>query len=135
MIAPLLALALAVQPSGALDQRRATVMQFEIRLPATMTAAEQTAATAIFARDTRTIRKCPDAIAIAARYRQQSRFTGSITQRADIPLGALPADLQRELARIPAGHATRVFGSTGVRRVLIACTVPAIPKAAARREI
>lgn len=66
MIAPLLALALAVQPSGALDQRRATVMQFEIRLPATMTAAEQTAATAIFARDTRTIRKCPDAIAIAA---------------------------------------------------------------------
>lgn len=135
MIVPLLAIALAVQPSGALDQRRATILQFEIHLPATMSAAEQAAATAIFTTDTRTIRKCPDAIALGARYKRESRFKGSITQRADVPLGAIPAELQRELAKVPTGYATRVFGSTGVRRVLIACTVPAIPKAVLKREI
>lgn len=129
MIAALLALALAMQPSAGLEQRRATIVQFEIRLAAGLSPTEQAAATDIFAADTRTIRRCADAVAIAARYREQRRFSGSITERRNAAFAAIPAELRRELDKVPTGHATRVFGSPGVRRVLIACTVPRVPAA------
>jgi|GEM_PF-3619533 len=127
MIAALLALALAVQPSAGLEQRRATILQFEIRLAAGLSPAAQAAATAVFAADTRTIRHCADAMTIAARYKGERRFSGSLVQRANAPLAGIPLELRRELDRVPTGHATRVFGSAAIRRVLIACTVPRVP--------
>ncbi|KQM57254.1 MULTISPECIES: hypothetical protein [unclassified Sphingomonas] len=129
MTAALLALLLAVQPSAGLEQRRATILQFEIRLAAGLSPAEQAAATEVFAADTRTIRRCADAVAIAARYKEQRRFSGSITQRRNAAFAAIPIELRRELDKVPTGHATRVFGSADVRRVLIACSVPQVPAA------
>lgn len=127
MIAALLALALAAQPSAGLEQRRATIVQFEIKLAAGLSPAEEAAATEVFAADTRTIRRCADAGTIGARYKAEKRFSGSITERRNTAFAALPIELRRELDKVPTGHATRVFGSAGVRRVLIACTVPTVP--------
>ena len=127
MIAALLALALAMQPSAGLEQRRATILQFEIRLAAGLSPTAQAAATEVFARDTRTIRRCADAVAIAARYKDERRFSGSIVQRPDAPFAKIPIELRRELDKVPTGHATRVFGSADIRRVLVACTVPSVP--------
>jgi len=129
MSAALLALALAVQPSAGLEQRRATILQFEIRLAAGLSPSEQAAATEVFAADTRTIRRCADAGVIAARYRAERRFSGSIVQRRDAPFARIPVELRRALDKVPTGHATQVFGSADVRRVLIACTVPSVPAA------
>ncbi len=125
----LLALVLAVQPSVGLEQRRATILQFEIKLAAGLSPTEQAAATEVFANDTRTIRRCADAAAIAARYRAERRFSGSIVQRRDAPFAKIPVELRRELDKVPTGHATRVFGSADIRRVLVACTVPSVPAA------
>ena len=129
MTAALLALALAMQSSAGLEQRRATILQFEIRLAAGMSPTAQAAATEVFARDTRTIRRCADAVAIAARYKEERRFSGSVVQRRDAPFAKIPVELRRELDKVPTGHATRVFGSADIRRVLIACTVPSVPAA------
>ncbi|WP_294322395.1 hypothetical protein [uncultured Sphingomonas sp.] len=129
MNAALLALALAVQPSAGLEQRRATIVQFEIKLAPGLSPAQQAVATEVFAADTRTIRRCADAGTIAARYKAEKRFSGSITERRNTAFAAIPLELRRELDKVPTGHATRVFGSAGVRRVLIACTVPKIPAA------
>lgn len=129
MIATLLPLFLAIQPASGLEQRRATIVQFEIRLAAGLSPAEQAAATEVFAADTRTIRRCADAGTIGARYKAEKRFSGSITERRNTAFAALPIELRRELDKVPTGHATRVFGSAGVRRVLIACTVPRVPAA------
>ncbi|KZE08593.1 MULTISPECIES: hypothetical protein [Sphingomonas] len=127
MTAALLALALAAQPSAGLEQRRATIVQFEIKLAAGLSPAEEAAATEVFAADTRTIRRCADAGTIGARYKAEKRFSGSITERRNTAFAAIPIELRRELDKVPTGHATRVFGSAGVRRVLIACTVPTVP--------
>ncbi|MGW8191406.1 hypothetical protein [Sphingomonas hankookensis] len=127
MIAALLALALAAQPSAGLEQRRATIVQFEIKLAAGLSPAQEAAATEVFAADTRTIRRCADAGTIGARYKAEKRFSGSITERRNTAFAAIPIELRRELDKVPTGHATRVFGSAGVRRVLIACTVPTVP--------
>lgn len=127
MIAALLALALAAQPSAGLEQRRATIVQFEIKLAAGLSPAQEAAATEVFAADTRTIRRCADAGTIGARYKAEKRFAGSITERRNTAFAAIPIELRRELDKVPTGHATRVFGSAGVRRVLIACTVPTVP--------
>lgn len=129
MSVALLALALAVQPSAGLEQRRATILQFEIKLAAGLTPAARATATEVFASDTRTIRRCEDAVAIAARYKAERRFSGSIVHRRDAPFAAIPIELRRELDKVPTGHATRVFGSADIRRVLIACTVPSVPAA------
>ncbi|KQM86235.1 hypothetical protein ASE67_10345 [Sphingomonas sp. Leaf23] len=129
MSAALLALALAVQPAAGLEQRRATIVQFEIKLATGLSPAQEAAATAVFAADTRTIRRCADAGTIGARYKAERRFSGSITERRNTAFAAIPIDLRRELDKVPTGHATRVFGSPGVRRVLIACTVPKVPVA------
>ena len=127
MTAALLALALAAQPSAGLEQRRATIVQFEFKLAAGLSPAEEAAATEVFAADTRTIRRCADAGTIGARYKAEKRFSGSITERRNTAFAAIPIELRRELDKVPTGHATRVFGSAGVRRVLIACTVPTVP--------
>ena len=127
MIAALLALALAAQPSAGLEQRRATIVQFEIKLAAGLSPAQEAAATEVFAADTRTIRRCADAGTIGARYKAEKRFSGSITERRNTAFAAIPIELRRELDKVPTGHATRVFGSAGVRRVLIACTAPTVP--------
>ncbi len=129
MIAALLALALAAQPSAGLEQRRATIVQFEIKLAAGLSPAEEAAATEVFAADTRTIRRCADAATIGARYKAEKRFSGSIIESRNTAFAALPIELCRELDKVPTGHATRVFGSAGVPRVLIACTVPRVPAA------
>lgn len=126
----LLAIALATQPLAGLEQRRATILQFEIRLAAGLSPAARAAATEIFATDTRTIRRCADAVAIAARYKEQRRFSGSILERRNAAFAAIPVELRRELDKVPTGHATRVFGSGDIRRVLIACTAPAVPAGA-----
>lgn len=127
MIVALLALALAAQPLAGLEQRRATILQFEIRLAAGLSPPAQAAATEVFASDTRTIRRCADAAVIGARYKQERRFSGSIVQRRDAPFVKIPVELRRELDKVPTGHATRVFGSGDIRRVLVACTVPSVP--------
>ncbi len=127
MSVALLALALAVQPASGLEQRRATIVQFEIRLATGLSPAEQAAATEVFAADTRTIRRCADAGAIGARYKAEKRFSGSIIERRNTAFAAIPIVFRRELDKVPTGHATRVFGLAGVRRVWIACTVPTVP--------
>ncbi len=128
MIALLLTIAAAAQPASSLDQRRLTVLQFEVKLPARLSAPERRAARAIFHADTRTIRTCPDAIRIAGRYKAQRKFTGTITTRSDVAFASLPAPIRAELARTPIGRATRVYGPQDSARVLIACTAPALPR-------
>lgn len=127
MSVALLALALAVQPASGLEQRRATIVQFEIRLATGLSPAQEAAATEVFAADARTIRRCGDAGTIAARYKAERRFSGSIVQRRDAPFSRIPIEQRRALDEVPTGHATRVFGSPGIRRVLIACTAPSVP--------
>ena len=132
MIATLVALAFAAQAGRPmLDQRRVDLLQFEVRLPQTLTPAERTRAVAIFTADTRTIRACPDAARIAARYKQDRIFSGTLTSRPNVAYAALPAPLRAELAKVPTGHATRPFGSSGELRVLIACSPLKLPRRSA----
>lgn len=133
MIATLAALALAAQAAKPplLDQRRVNLLQFEVRLPDTLPPAERRKAAETFSADTRTIRACPDAARIAARYKADKLFSGTLTSRPNVPIAALPAPLRAELGRVPTGHATRPFGSRNELRVLIACSAPRIPPNAA----
>jgi hypothetical protein len=124
MIAALVALAFVAQAAAPplLDQRRIDLLQFEVRLPETLTPAERTRAVATFTADTRTIRACPDAAKIAARYKADRVFSGTLTSRPNVPYAALPAPLRAELAKVPTGHATRPYGAGRELRVLIACS-------------
>ena len=124
MIAVLVAVALAAQAARPplLDQRRVDLLQFEVRLPETLSPAERTRAIATFTADTRTIRACPDAAKIAARYKEDRIFSGTLTSRPNVPYAALPAHVRAELAKVPTGHATRPYGSGKELRVLIACS-------------
>lgn len=133
MIAALVALAFAGQAARPplLDQRRVDLLQFEVRLPDTLTPVERTRAVATFTADTRTIRACPDAARIGARYKADRIFSGTLTSRPNVPYAALPAPLRAELAKVPTGHATRPFGSGRELRVLIACSEPKVPRSAA----
>lgn len=129
MIATLVALAFAAQAGRPmLDQRHVDLLQFEVRLPETLTPAERTRAVATFTADTHTIRTCPDAARIAARYKQDRIFSGTLTSRPNVAYAALPAPLRTELAKVPTGHATRPFGSGRELRVLIACSALKLPR-------
>ncbi len=133
MIAALIALAFVAQSARppVFDQRRIDLLQFEVRLPDTLSTAERTRAVATFTADTRTIRACPDATRIAARYRKDRIFSGTLTSRPNVPYAVLPAPLRIELAKVPTGRATRPFGSGKELRVLIACSEPKLPRNAA----
>lgn len=68
-----------------------------------------------FRQATLAIRSCPDAIAVARRFR------GNVFWREKVPLAALPAPLAAELRARPEGRATSVFRSKGGFRVLVRC--------------
>jgi hypothetical protein len=138
MIVALVALALAGQPARPplLDQRRIDLLQFEVRLPEALSPVERTRAIATFAADTRTIRACADAAKIAARYKADRIFSGTLTSRPNVRYAALPAPIRAELARVPTGHATRPYGSGRELRVLIACSALKVaPNAASQGTI
>ncbi|KQM36030.1 hypothetical protein [Sphingomonas sp. Leaf10] len=138
MIVAVVALALAGQPARPplLDQRRIDLLQFEVRLPEALSPVERARAIATFAADTRTIRACPDAAKIAARYKSDRIFSGTLTSRPNVPYAALPAPIRAELATVPTGHATRPYGSGRELRVLIACSALKVaPNAASQGTI
>lgn len=110
------------------DERRLTLLQLEIAVPAALPKAVRTAAARRFGTDTRTIRACGDAIRLAGRYKAERRFTGTVTTRSDMPIRSLPPLLQADLKSRPVGRASRVFAAPGALRVLIACTPPVPPR-------
>ncbi len=122
-------------PPRAPDERRLTLLQLEIIVPATLPKTARDAAMRTFTADTRTIRVCGDAIRLAGRYKAEKRFTGNITTRTDVPMRVMPPALQADLKSRPVGRASRVFSAPGGLRVVIACTAPVPPRTPPSRGI
>ncbi len=122
------AVAVGQVPPRVPDERRLTLLQLEIAVPAALPKAVRTAAARRFGTDTRTIRACGDAIRLAGRYKAERRFTGTVTTRSDMPIRSLPPLLQADLKSRPVGRASRVFAAPGGFRVVIACTAPTAPR-------
>ncbi len=129
------AVAVGQVPPRAPDERRLTLLQLEIALPAALPKTVRTAAARRFSADTRAIRVCGDAIRLAGRYKAERRFTGTVTTRTDVPMRVMPPALQADLKSRPVGRASRVFTAPGRLRVVVACTAPVPPRTPPSRGI